>query len=120
MVFNYLNHAFVRSKFKAINKMMRDELKRAQDAYNDANDAHISLVDCWDLFFKKHIDKMVADGKTWVTSAISAMRSQWSELNNPTDTAYQALALEVNEHLDQLEKSGITDGGIHFDTSDMY
>jgi hypothetical protein len=110
MVFNYLNHAHVRPKFKAINSMMRDELKRAQDAYNDANDADISLVDCWDLFFSELIDKMVANGKTWVNSAISSMRSEWRQSNYPTDAAYQAEALEVNQHLDQLETSGITNG----------
>ncbi|OBT56197.1 hypothetical protein VE04_02873 [Pseudogymnoascus sp. 24MN13] len=120
MVFNYLNHAHVRPKFKAINGMVRDELKRAQEAYNYANDAEINLVNCWDLFFAELIDQMVVNGKTWVNRAISAMRTEWRQSNYPTDTAYQAEALEVNQHLDQLETSGITNSEIHFDTSDMY
>lgn len=120
MVFNYLNHAYVLPKFKAINSLMRDELKRAQDAYNQANKANIKLVECWDLFLADLIDKMVVNSKTWVKNAIAAMRSQWRQTNNPNDVAYQLEALQVNQHLDQLEASGITNGEIHFDTSDMY
>ncbi|OLN85019.1 Killer toxin subunits alpha/beta 4 [Colletotrichum chlorophyti] len=120
-VFNYLNHSYVRPKLRGINRVLREEFQRASDAYNFGHpNARVNLRDCWDEWFKEHLEDMVSNTRAWVRDAISAMRRAWSPLNNPNDEDYQARALQVNQHLDRLEKLGITDGQISIDTTNLW
>lgn len=119
-VFNYLNHPYVRPKFKTINRLLREELRRASDAYNLAMGKNVDLAKCWDEWFANHMNTVVTTAKDWVTMAIKAMRDRWRAGKNPNDEDWVWRCLQVNEHLDRLERLAFTNGEIHFDTADMY
>jgi hypothetical protein len=120
-VFNYLNHPYVRPKLIGINRVLREEFQRASDGYNFGHpNAGINIRDCWDTWFREHLEDMASNTRTWVRGAITDMRRAWSPLNNPNDQTYQARALQVNQHLDRLETLGITNGEISIDTTNLW
>ena len=59
------------------NKLIREELKTAQDAYNKATGGQTKIVDCWDEFFADHIDQIVMKAKDWLSSALDSVESEW-------------------------------------------
>ncbi|XP_014555280.1 hypothetical protein COCVIDRAFT_102787 [Bipolaris victoriae FI3] len=119
-VFNYLNHPYVRPKLRGINRVLREEFQRASDAYNFGHpNAGVNIRDCWDTWFKEHLEDMASNTRTWVRGAIADMRRAWSPLNNPNDETYQARALQVNQHLTRLETLGLTNGEISIDTTNL-
>ena len=120
-VFNYLNHPYVRPKLIGINRVLREEFQRASDGYNFGHpNAGINIRDCWDTWFREHLEDMASNTRTWVRGAITDMRRAWSPLNNPNDQTYQLRALQVNQHLDRLETLGITNGEISIDTTNLW
>ena len=78
-MFNYLRADNVWKKFKSINDKIRDEMDRAAKRHSEVNPDKWDndLLDCWDAWIEARFDKMTADGRDWVTQAISDMKNVW-------------------------------------------
>ncbi|KAK4870960.1 hypothetical protein LT330_000197 [Penicillium expansum] len=77
-VFNYLNNGEVWSRLKSTNKLIRQELKLAGDAYNKASGKNTKVLDCWDEWFAKHLTSIVTHATDWLTDALDDMENEWS------------------------------------------
>ncbi|KAJ5639539.1 Chitinase II [Penicillium longicatenatum] len=77
-VFSYLNDPEVWGRLKTTNKLIRQELKLAQDAYNKANGKNTQILDCWDEWFAGHLDRVVEHSVEWLTDALDDMDGEWT------------------------------------------
>lgn len=117
-VFNYLNHPYVRPKLLAINRDIRDEFQNMQDAWNFGHPLQqINPVDCWDAWFKEHLEDMVSNTRAWVKQGIIDMKTRWNPLADPGDVTYTATATQVWAHTTLLSVQGFLQNQISFDTS---
>ncbi|KGO56945.1 Chitinase II [Penicillium expansum] len=66
------------SRLKATNKLIRQELKSTQDAYNKATGKNTKILDCWDEWFAEHLSTIVDHATDWLTDALDDMENEWS------------------------------------------
>ncbi|KAJ6783839.1 hypothetical protein PWT90_09112 [Aphanocladium album] len=107
-VLNYLNHHLVSGKMHSINTFLRAEFRAISNSWNANNRRQINLEDCWTKWFPAHLLSMRDETKIWVSDAIKQMRAVWHPDNNSGED-YHWISLQVNEHLDRLERSAAND-----------
>ncbi|KAJ5128360.1 Chitinase II [Penicillium atrosanguineum] len=65
-------------RLKTTNKLIRQELKLTQDAYNKANRKNTQILDCWDEWFTGRLDRVVEHAVKWLTDTLNDMDGEWT------------------------------------------
>lgn len=118
-VFSYLKHPTVNKYWAEICNLVRNEFKRADEAWMKNHDEKdpakrktrpsTKIVDYWDKWVRNQQNHMVTKGKDFATGQLSSLEDYWHDLLVSNDPCEAKTASEVLLKVAKLKKQ-LNDG----------